>query len=753
MRQPIQKAVGNPRPADPPDFHGGAVPLRLFILTLISIFFAELISMIAVRFLEFLPYYVTALIDAAIMVLLIFPILYFFSFRPLLQYIEKLQQTEQALHQKEELQERFFNSIDVTIAYMDRNFNFIKVNDAYAKSAEGRTPEYFEGKNHFVLYPHAENQAIFQRVVDTAEPYFVYRKPFEYPDQPGRGVTYWDWSLQPVKGRNGKVEGLVLSLMDVTERQRAEEKVEVERSRLRSILDALPDGVYIVNQQFDVEYTNPVIEKEFGPVGDRKCYTYFHDRDEVCEWCKNPVVFKGMSVQWEWYSSRTGRTYEVFDTPLLNSGGSISKLKLIHDITMRKKAEAELEHRNRELQALSVSEHRQREVADALREAAQLLTQSLDLDIVLNTLTHHLRLLIRADTASVMFPEGETVLGVRASEGYEQWTDPNKILAIKVIDNTNPLFQRLISSSRSFVIQNVAEEPNWVVYPGTEAIKSRLFVPIMVEDRLIGIVGLGKSEVGYFTREHVQWAEALVGQAAVAIQNAWLFQQVQAGRERMQILSHRLVEIQENERLFIARELHDQASQTLTSLILGLGSLEKEAHDAQAVQAKTIELKAMTDQVFEELHRLAINLRPASLDHLGLAPALEQFTKTFSQESHLPIRFKSVGFREGERLLPDVETTLYRIVQEALNNVVRHAKASRVDVVLERSDDSMIVIVEDDGQGFDMELVKDTGRLGLLGMKERAEMLGGTLTVESVPGGGTTLFAEVPYDNSDLARG
>lgn len=728
-------------------------PWRLFFMIAIGIFTAEVIAMVAVYFIDPIAYYQTTLIDAGIIVTLIFPFLYFLSFRPLVQHIEMRRQAEQTLRQKEELQHRFFNSIGIMIAYMDRDFNFIKVNDAYAASVGINGPDYFVGKNHFDLFPHRENQELFQRVVDTGEAYSVFEKPFEYPDQPERGVTYWNWSVQPVMEPDGRVDGLVLSLLDVTERKRAEEEAELERARLRSILDAMPDGVYMVNKYFDVEYTNPVIEREFGAVGSQKCYTYFHDRSEVCEWCKNPDVFSGRSSRWEWSSPKTGKIYDVFDTPLTNVDGSISKLKLMHDISARKKAQSELEQRNLELQAVSASEHKQRQVAETLRLAAQALTQSLDLDTVFRTLIQHLRALVQADTASAIFPEGESQLAVRAVEGYENWTDPFKLLSVKIDRDTHPILQKLILTRSTYVIQNTDEDPNWTDYPGTEPIHSRIFVPINVDEKLIGVVGLGKFETNYFTEEHIQWAEALIGQAAIAIQNAWLFEQVRAGRERLQFLSHRLVEVQETERRFIARELHDHAGQTLTSLMLGLGTIEKAAGKPDFVQKRAGELKSLTDHVLEDLHRLAVNLRPASLDHLGLTPALEQFIKTFTQDTRLPIKLKTVGFSEDERLPQEIETALYRIVQEALTNVVRHAKANRVDVVLERLDGSLLVIVEDDGQGFDVNLSRESGHLGLLGMQERVEMLGGTLTVESQPGQGTTLFVEVPYDHTDIARG
>ena len=725
-------------------------PLRFLIITIGGIFLAEVITMILLLNFQILPYYLQTLLDASIMVVMIFPLVYFLSLKPLIHHIEKSDRAEQSLLRSTELQERFFDSIDTLIAYMDRDFNFIRVNDAYAKVG-GHQPDYFVGKNHFELYPHRENRVIFQRVVDTGVPFSVYEKPFESPDHPERGTTYWNWSLLPVRGTDGCVEGVVLSLVDVTERKQAEEKVELERARLRSILDAIPDGVYIVNQQYDIEYTNPVIEREFGVAGEKKCYAYFHDQVEACLWCKNQAVFEGGSVRWEWHSSKTGKTYEVFDTPLTNLDGSISKLKLTHDITHRKQAEAELEQRNRELQTVSAAEYKQRQVADTLRASAQALTQTLNLDHVIRTLLAQVRTLVNADTASVVLLEGETLLTVRAAEGYEKWTDPNRILSITVDGDNNPFYQRLLSSRKSLLIPDTAEEPNWEVYPGTEPIRNRIFVPIVIEDKIIGVVGLGKIEAGYFTEEHIRWAETLVGQAAVAIQNAWLFEQVRAGRERLQFLSRRLVEIQETERRFIARELHDHAGQTLTSLMLGLGALQKEADRPQTIRVRTAELRNMADNVLEDLHRLAINLRPTSLDHLGLVPALEQLIRAFTQDSPLQIKLKAVGIGEDERLPQDVETTLYRIAQESLTNVIRHAGAERADVVLKRRGDSVLILVEDDGHGFEVEPAKKSGHLGLLGMQERAEMLGGTLTVESIRGKGTTLVVEVPCAHTNHA--
>ncbi|MCP4632216.1 MAG: PAS domain S-box protein, partial [candidate division Zixibacteria bacterium] len=109
--------------------------------------------------------------------------------------------------------------------------------------------------------------------------------------------------------------------------------------RMMAILDAIPDGIYIVSQQYEIEYVNPVILQEFGSIDGRKCYEYFHDRTEVCPWCKNTEVFAGKSVKWEWYSFKNNRHYDLFDTPFINADNSISKFEIFHDVSDRKRAE------------------------------------------------------------------------------------------------------------------------------------------------------------------------------------------------------------------------------------------------------------------------------------------------------------------------------------------------------------------------------------------------------------------------------
>ncbi len=172
---------------------------------------------------------------------------------------EELRHNYEALRENNDLLENMFSTIHVKIAYMDTEFNFIRVNRTYAES-DGRIPDFFPGKNHFDLYPHEENKAIFQKVVDTGEPYFAYERAFEYAGHPERGVTYWDWSLVPVKEPDGRVIGVVLSQIDVTERKNAER----ERARLAAAVESTPEAVLITDQAGMIQYVNPAFEQLTG---------------------------------------------------------------------------------------------------------------------------------------------------------------------------------------------------------------------------------------------------------------------------------------------------------------------------------------------------------------------------------------------------------------------------------------------------------------------------------------------------------
>lgn len=218
---------------------------------------------------------------------------------------------------------------------------------------------------------------------------------------------------------------------------------------------------------------------------------------------------------------------------------------------------------------------------------------------------------------------------------------------------------------------------------------------------------------------------------------------LQEANENLRTLSRRLVEVQESERRYIAHELHDEAGQVLASLMMNLSKVERSADQPQIVLQETAEIERSLITLQENLHRLAMSLRPASLDHLGLVAAIRQNVEIAAKNPGLTVQFKANV--NDDQLPSNLQTGLYRIVQEALTNIVRHAQATNVDILLNQRGDVLIAMIEDDGVGFDDETIQKENHLGLLGMRERAEMLGGTLCVESTGGRGTTILVEVPY--------
>ena len=210
-------------------------------------------------------------------------------------------------------------------------------------------------------------------------------------------------------------------------------------------------------------------------------------------------------------------------------------------------------------------------------------------------------------------------------------------------------------------------------------------------------------------------------------------------------LQQQLVTVQERERLRISRELHDAMGQHLTALGLGIQLIKNSLEPTSPQTDQLQKLLALTDQIGREVHHLAMELRPTALDDLGLTAALATYAETWTERSGLEIDFHYERIGE-ERLPAMIETALYRVVQEALTNVLRHAGATRVSIVLQRTPETVSAVIDDNGRGFDAESLSNF-RLGILGMRERMSLMGGTLTVESEPGQGTAVFARIPLQS------
>jgi signal transduction histidine kinase len=270
--------------------------------------------------------------------------------------------------------------------------------------------------------------------------------------------------------------------------------------------------------------------------------------------------------------------------------------------------------------------------------------------------------------------------------------------------------------------------------------------PLLFSNKLIGTLCLFSKMRNFFTKDNQGLMQSYANLAAVAIQNSLLFDEIRSSNRQLHGLSQRLMKAQEAERLNLSRELHDESGQLLTALTVQLGLLERSVDQPGILRQRIDALKNTANTIQDNLHKLAVNLRPASLDHLGLVTTLRQYIAEFKRQYDIPVDFEAVGM-EGLRLPIEVESALFRIVQESLTNVVLHAEATRVDVLLRLHNRHVVTLVEDDGIGFLDNSSSLEDHLGLFGMRERIEMLGGTFTLESSPGKGTTVRAEVPCND------
>lgn len=207
----------------------------------------------------------------------------------------------------------------------------------------------------------------------------------------------------------------------------------------------------------------------------------------------------------------------------------------------------------------------------------------------------------------------------------------------------------------------------------------------------------------------------------------------------------RTISAQENERRRIARDLHDEVGQSLTSLLVGLRNVS-DSESLEAVRSRVQPLREVASTVLEDIKRLARGLRPSVLDDLGLTPALERLIQDFVKTYGVDVSLEISGLSDS-RLPEQHEVTVYRIVQESLTNIAKHAQAATANVAIQRLGDQLRIAIQDDGRGFVVATAKQMiseGHLGLTGMQERAALLGGWLTIQSQPGQGTHTVSELP---------
>ena len=301
------------------------------------------------------------------------------------------------------------------------------------------------------------------------------------------------------------------------------------------------------------------------------------------------------------------------------------------------------------------------------------------------------------------------------------------------------------------IVRNVQNESSWnIEFCRKNNLVSYLGFPLNARSESLGFISLYTKREHAFTNEEITFFMTLASQAAIALQNARLFEEVRTGHRQLRELSRRLLDIQETERREIARELHDEIGQLLTGLKI---ALEMTPHLGLLASTRIVKAQSIVNDLILRVRGLSLDLRPLMLDDLGLLPTLlwhiERYTSMTGVEVHL-----SHDGLEGKRFDPRIETVAYRIVQEALTNVARHSGANHATVQVWCIPDTLIVEITDDGRGFDVEGLISVGKAnGLTGMRERAMLLHGALNIDSTAGAGTSIIAELPLGESNTMLG
>jgi PAS domain S-box-containing protein len=414
--------------------------------------------------------------------------------------------------------------------------------------------------------------------------------------------------------------------------------------------------------------------------------------------------------------------------PIKDAKGHITGAVLvIRDVTERKQAEETL--RARVCQQALVAKLGQHalagtDLAALMDEAATVVAQSLGVEY---------------SKVLELLPDGDTFL-LRAGVGWKEGLVGRATMGVKTDSEPGCV----LLSSEPVILEDLraAKQLNGLRLLYEHGVVSGISVIIPSPNRPFGVLGVYTTKRRAFAMDDIHFLQSVANILATASER----KRTEESRIR---LIERVMSAQEEERRRIARELHDETGQSLTSLLVGL-RLIGSTRTLKDAKGQVNQLRHITVQILDNLRRLARGLHPSILDDLGLAVALTRYATDYAQSYGIAVNVHTEGL-DSSRLPSPVETTLYRIAQEALTNIARHAAANTVRIVLKRRPSGVHMIVEDNGSGFDVETTLRTsttsGHLGLYGICERATLLGGSVTIESKQGKGTTVSAQIPLED------
>ena len=397
------------------------------------------------------------------------------------------------------------------------------------------------------------------------------------------------------------------------------------------------------------------------------------------------------------------------------------------DITERRRVEEALHHRTEEL--------------EALRQVGLELTAELDLGSLLHSIVSRAVDLLKGDGGGLYLYRSDLDV-LEWAVGVGQGSPP----AGNVLHRGKGFSGRVWEAGESLIVDDCRHWEELAAIYKDLPILAIVGAPVQWSEELLGVIHIAADVPNAFSEVDAELLSLFASQAAVAIANARLFETEHAARKQLRDLAGYLQAAREEERTHIAREIHDEFGQALTALKMDLSWLTKRLPpDQPRLAEKVSAMSDLVDSTVQTVRRVATELRPGLLDHLGLAAAIEWQAQELAERTGFNCELDL-----DEKVYPlhqDLATAIFRIFQEALTNVARHAKATEVHITLEHRPDELILTVRDDGKGITESQISGAQSLGLLGMRERARFWGGNVAFKSRPDQGTTVTVQVPRPN------
>lgn len=678
---------------------------------------------------------------------------------------------QEALSQREAMLSTIVNNAPVVLFVFDKQ-GAITFADGKAISVATNLNEQLIGRNILQLQNAAQ---VFEEGIRIALEGKDYSAQITTPS----GYTF-DTRLTPMRNPDGEITGVICVGVDITENQKIQEELRHSKDELQVILEGVADAVFVSDADGRIIYANQgairmnefaslqdLIENNGIPPG-----YIFSDASGKQLSPEELLALRAVAIQ---QSEPTILRYRRFDsteeywlnikvTPLYDDNSKLQQaVSIFHDITELKHAQANLEASHLELEK-KISERtaelnlanqelvqrvaeRQRAAAhsEALAHVAARVNIQTDLPSTLQAICEEI-------TRAVNYTYCSIFLYDEQKDEFRLATPSSQPESSSTLEATpRALYEHYLRVYGPVIVipdRQALPEANGAQMMTQYNVRTLISVPLVSSGELIGNLNVASAnEVRLPSPEELNLLVALADQASIGISKARLFEQVSESRKRLLFLSEKLVEIQESERRNLARELHDEIGQLLTSLRLNLDlavrAMPTDQLSVEEAQKQLTRANETAAQLLGRIREISLDLRPTLLDDLGLLPALLVQFERYTTQTNIQVHFKHSGLEN--RFSAQIETVAYRVIQEALTNVTRHAQTREAFVRLWSDQQFLRLQVEDHGIGFDPQAALRTNQTsGLSGMQERVSLCNGQFDIEAEPGQGTCLTVELP---------